>query len=278
MDAHSPSKSASWTFLCFGPGLLLLASAALVAASIPYLRVLALPLSGLGIILGASALMSADKRKSGIGLPLAGGVVSLAVFFLAGIWLDQFKIILGGWRKSPAGEQKTVPLRNQANRSGTDHAPNDWVDASQEAVQLGDVRVRLVSATIGTVELKDSKGKKRPSEKCLILKVRVSNAGAERVVQFSSWYKPGSLSEKGVPLLHDNQGKLYSLKSFPADLELVGRITQAVLPPSKKVEDVLIFEGRPTQVEFLRLELPASAFGSAGVVRMQIPGRMIQGR
>src|SRR5438132_6105077 len=95
-----------------GPISLLLASAALVAASIPYLRVLALPLSSLGIILGASALMSADKRKSGMVLPLAGGVASVAVFFLAGFWLDQFAIILGGWRKSPASEQKTVPLRN----------------------------------------------------------------------------------------------------------------------------------------------------------------------
>ena len=249
-----------------------------MAASIPYLRVLALPLSGSGIILGAFSLMSADKRKSGIGLPLAGGVVSLAVFFLAGFWLGQFEILLGRWRKSPASEQKAVPLRGQANRPQGDHPQSDWVDASQEAVQLGDVRVRLVSATIGTVELKDAKGKKRPSEKCLILKVRVSNAGAERVVQFTSWNKPVSLGEKGVPLLHDNQGRLYSLKSFPDEVEVAGQVTHAVLPPSKKVEDILIFEGRPTQVEFLRLELPASAFGSSGIVRMQIPGRMIQGR
>ncbi len=211
-------------------------------------------------------------------LSVAGGVASLVVFFLAGFWLDQFEIILSGWRKAPASEQKTVPLRNQANRSGTDHAPSDWVDASQEAVQLGDVRVRLVSAAVGTVELKDSKGKKRPSEQCLILKVRVSNAGAERVVQFGSWYKPISLSEKGVPLLHDNQGRFYSLKAFPADVEVVGRVTQAALPPGKRVKDVLIFGERPVRVEFLRLELPASAFGSSGVIRMQISGRMIQGR
>ena len=108
--------------------------------------------------------------------------------------------------------------------------------------------------------------------------MRVSNAGAERVVQFTSWNKPVSLGEKGVPLLHDNQGRLYSLKSFPDEVEVAGQVTHAVLPPSKKVEDVLVFEGRPTQVEFLRLELPASAFGSSGIVRMQIPGRMIQGR
>src|SRR5216110_1117078 len=98
MDAHSESNCSSASHR-LGPISLLLASAALVAASIPYLRVLALPLSGSGIILGAVALMSADKRKSGIALPLAGGVASVAVFFLAGFWLGQFEIILGSWRK-----------------------------------------------------------------------------------------------------------------------------------------------------------------------------------
>src|SRR6266852_3262148 len=90
MDDKIVRHAGRGTLHRLGPASLLLASAALVAASIPYLRVLALPLSGLGIILGASALMSADKRKSGMVLPLAGGVASLAVFFLAGFWLGQF--------------------------------------------------------------------------------------------------------------------------------------------------------------------------------------------
>src|SRR5947209_5822192 len=99
LDSDSHSHPTSSALHRLGPASLLLASAALVAASIPYLRVLALPLSGLGIILAAIALMSADKRKSGIALPLAGGVASVAVFLLAGFWLSQFGIILGGLRK-----------------------------------------------------------------------------------------------------------------------------------------------------------------------------------
>jgi hypothetical protein len=262
---------------------LLLASAALVTASIPYLRVLALPLSGLGIVIGLIALMSkakvsAGSRKSETGLPLAGGVASLAVFLLTGFWLGQFEKILGSWRKPPIIEHKTVPLRGRVSASQGEQSQADWVDAGKDAVQFGDVRVRLVSASIGSVELKDAKGKKRLSEKCLILKVRVSNAGAERVVHFESWYKPPSHDENGVPVVNDNRDKSYSLKFFPVDAEVSGRVTQATLPPGKKVEDLLIFEGRPTPVEFLRLELPASAFGSSGVVRMQIPGRMIFSR
>jgi hypothetical protein len=282
MDADSQSTPVS-AFLRLGPGSLLLASAALVAASIPYLRALALPLSALGIVVGLIGLMSNSKsstnyRRSEMALPLAGTGTSVAVFLLAGFWLGQFEIILDRWRKSPVSEQKAVPLRSQANSSPGDQSQADWVDASQEAVQIGDVRVRLVSAAIGAVELRDSKGKKRPSEKCLILKVRVSNAGAERVVHFESWYKPASLAENPVPLLQDSRGKSYSLKFFPADAEAVGRVTHATLTPAKKVEDLLIFKELPDRVDFLRLELPASAFGSSGVVRMQIPGRMVSSR
>jgi hypothetical protein len=285
MDApsHINRVSSVWVHRR-GLASLLLGSAALVTASIPYLRVLALPLSGLGVVLSAVAMISASSsrdylaRKRGFALPLAGGLASLTVFLLAGFWLNQFSALFAGLRKSPTAEQKTVPLRTQANRSETGHLEAEWVDASRDAIQFGDVRVRLVSAVIGPAELKLPKSKKPPKEKYLIIRVRVSNAGAERVVQFRSWYEAAVRGEQSAAVLQDNQGKTYPMKVFPPDVEVVGRVTQANLPPGKKVEDMLIFEGRPTQVEFLRLELPASAFGSSGAVRMQIPGSMIQQR
>ena len=142
-------RTSSTSLFRLGPGSLLLASAALVAASIPYVRVLALPLSALGIVVGVIALMSNSKsstnyRKSEMGLPLAGGIASVVVFLLAGFWLGQFELILHSWRKAPVLEQKTVPLRSQANPAHGDQSQIDWVDASQDAVQVGDVRVRLV--------------------------------------------------------------------------------------------------------------------------------------
>jgi hypothetical protein len=286
MEAQPRINRGSSTFFHRrGLASLLLASAALLTASIPYLRMLALPLSGLGVVLSAVAMISAlgsrdylARRKRGLALPLAGGVASLTVFLLTGFWLNQFSALFASLRKSPTFEQKTVPLRTQANRSESRHLEAGWVDASQEAVQFGDVRVKLVSATIGPAELKLPKGKKPPKEKYLIVKVRVSNAGAERVVQFRSWYEAAVRGEQAAAVLQDNQGKTYPMKVFPPDVEVVGRVTQATLPPGKKVEDLLIFEWRPTQVEFLRLELPASVFGSSGAVRMQIPGSVMHPR
>jgi hypothetical protein len=320
MEAQSHINRASSVWV-HRPGLasLLLGSAALVTASIPYLRVLSLPLSGLGMVLSAVAMISTsgsripknsgeditttesgmrnpecgteEKNSPGISLfhilhstfrilsqPLVGGAVSLSVFLLSGFWLGQFNMLFGGLRKDPAREQKTVPIRSLANRPEASPGQTDWVDASRDAVQFGDVRVRLVSATIGPAELKVPKGKKPPKEKYLIVKVRVSNAGAERLVQFRSWNGPAAPGEKMAPVLQDDQGRNYPLKVFPPDFEVVGRVPQANLPPGKKVEDVLIFEGRPAQVEFLRLELPASAFGSSGAVRMHIPASLIHSR
>src|SRR5437899_3230281 len=121
MDAQPQRKPASLASSHhLGLASLLFASVARVAASIPYLRLIALPMSGLGILLAIIAINSNRRgRKPGIGLPLTGGALSFAVFLLAGFWLNQFDIILGSLRKSPVTEQKTVPLRSQANRSET---------------------------------------------------------------------------------------------------------------------------------------------------------------
>src|SRR5438128_9692681 len=117
MDAQPQRKPASLVSPHrLGAASLLFASVALVAASMPYLRLLTLPMSGLGMLLAIIAINSnRGSRKTEMGLPLTGGALSLGVFLLAGFWLNQFDIILSSLRKSPVTEQKTVPLRSQAN-------------------------------------------------------------------------------------------------------------------------------------------------------------------
>jgi hypothetical protein len=48
--------------------------------------------------------------------------------------------------------------------------------------------------------------------------------------------------------------------------------------PGKSVEDVVVFEEPVVRAEYLRLELPASAFGGTGKLRFQIPTEMIEKR
>jgi hypothetical protein len=154
-------------------------------------------------------------------------------------------------------------------------ADSEWVDASKDAVQQGDVRLRVVSAGVKPLELKDSSGKKRLGEKCLIIKLRISNAGAGQLIQYSGWDQSGSADQGLLPSVHDSHGKNYVLKVFEPGQEVVGHVSQWSIAPGKWVDDILVFEALSTRVEFLRLELPCQAFQETGTIRLQIPRRMI---
>jgi hypothetical protein len=55
-------------------------------------------------------------------------------------------------------------------------------------------------------------------------------------------------------------------------------VSSASVHPGKSVEDVVVFEEPVARAEYLRLELPASAFGGTGKLRFQIPKSMIERR
>jgi hypothetical protein len=253
-----------------GLAALLCGSMALLAASIPYLQVLSLALSVAGLVLGSLGI----ARPRGIVFPVAGLAVSLPAFCLAvlGTFWD-------GGEEASENRQKLIPLRNQLGAGG---GPSQaelgqetmWVDASKDAVQQGDVRVRLVSAGVEPVELKESSGKKRFGEKCLVIKLRISNAGAGQLIPYSSWDQSRSADPALVPVLHDAGGKNYPLRVFEPGQEAVGHVSTWSIAPGKFVDDILVFEA-VARVEFLRLELPCQAFQEDDTIRLQIPGRMI---
>src|SRR5207249_2399630 len=79
------------------------------------------------------------------------------------------------------------------------------------------------------------------------------------------------------PKLTDNLGRVYRRAAYGAGVEVSGVAGSRELTPNKLVKDLLIFEPLPLDgVEFLHLELPASALGGAGTLRLQIPRAMIQ--
>jgi hypothetical protein len=55
-------------------------------------------------------------------------------------------------------------------------------------------------------------------------------------------------------------------------------VSSTSIRPGKSVEDVIVFEESVARAEYLRLELPASAFGGTGKLRFQIPKSMIERR
>jgi len=269
----------------FALAALLTGSVALISASISFLRIPALILGGIGLIVGILGLRSPQgKIWSVVGLSASLVAISFAAITL----------FHGGDDNSSENRLTQVPLRNPVTRASArenDNRETDWVDAGTNAAQQGDVRVRLISIAVGPVDFKELPGpagksqgastksvQKRPREKYLIIKLRISNAGAGRLIEYAGWNHPSPNPEAGLLSLRDAGGKEYSLKVFPAGREVVGQVSKASIPPTKWVDDVLVFEAPTGRVEFLRLELPGDSVGNKSNFRLQIPGRMIATR
>jgi hypothetical protein len=243
-------------------------------------------LGGLGLVAGILGLAAYSRQGTGRIWGIAGILASIIAVCLGAIALIQ-----AGKDKSLENQLTQVPLRHALNSAGSRGNPNadsDWVDAATNAVQHGDVRVRLISINIGPVDFQEASGpqkgsslrqaQKRPREKYLVIKLRISNAGAGQLIQYAGWSHPSAQPESAVLSLRDAGGKSYPLRLFPSDRVVAGQVTNASIPPTKWVDDVLVFDAPPGRVEYLRLELPAESVGSKGSFRLQIPGRLIATR
>jgi hypothetical protein len=279
---HRPVNKFAFASLLIGSGALIWASFP-IWASLPFLKIVSVILGIAGLFAGIGGLNAHPcflKEKIWSYAGISGSL--LAVIF-GGIAVVQ------GWVAKHSEVQLTqVPLRiprTIAQSQGSADVEKGWVDAGKNAVQQGDVRVRLVSISFGPVPFKkppEEAGQrkspptksKKPPEKYLVVHLRISNAGAGQLIQYTGWSHPSS-DAKNQLTLQDDAGKNYPLKVFPADREITGQVDRAAIPPTKWVDEVLVFDGNPGQVRYLHLELPGSAVGAKDPFRLQIPGRMI---
>jgi hypothetical protein len=253
----------------------LLGSLALPAASFGWLRYLAVALALGGGILGVLGLVRWwCKEQVRVYFPAIGLGACLMALLLAA-WSGPW---LAGQRPERTDEdgQQAVRLRGgdtSPEGSATTQA-DGWVDAGRDAVHQGAVRVRVLSATVQSVLIQDARGQQRRlKERALILRLRLVNVGLGQLVQYRSWSAPGVETDK--PTLVDNLGRSYPGKAFDSGWSVVGQVRQAGLAPAKWADDVLVFKPPPPDITFLRLTLPAAAFGGKGQLRWEIPRQMI---
>jgi hypothetical protein len=143
--------------------------------------------------------------------------------------------------------------------------PSDWVDMDRYAIQQDDVRLRVVSVSVGPVPFKNRKAKR---EVALMISLRLYHVGSHRKIHYESWNQP-SLS------VRDDTGKSYPLRVFGPETEIEGQVRKADMEAMGQVKDLLIFEAPRTTWRHLRLELPASAYGSSGTLRLEIPSELL---
>jgi len=167
-----------------------------------------------------------------------------------------------------------------AQQTDSDHAANTaegkeaaWTDARKGPVEHGDVRVRLAGVTVRNIKMKDLLGEETVSAtKYLTISIHLVNTNSTRKIDFLGW----SAGEGRATVLEDDSGKVYPRLCPAPGVEILGQVRAAVsVDLGKPLDDLLVFEPPMNEIHFLRLELPAAAFGDRGSVRFQIPKEMI---
>ncbi len=154
--------------------------------------------------------------------------------------------------------------------------PVEWVDADSAAVQQDDVCVCVASATIERLKLASGGKTNASPNDNLVIRLQVVLVGTTRKVDFASWGNASFGDARNKPSLADNFNNVYRHQAFGGGTEIVEHERPKSLYPKLFADDYLIFEVPKGNVDFLRLELPASAIGGMGTLRFQIPKSMIE--
>lgn len=249
-------------FLCFNTALLF--------GSFDELEPFIKPLAAFGLLAGLlGGTLPALWRKRNAVLPFLMSILCLLVLLFAGSW-PSFS--------SPPPRLATVPLKQNGMAVHQVVGPDEWVDASANALKRDDVRVEIVSARIGSVDLKRKSSVSTSSERFLAIRVRVSYEGIIfQQTPYEPWADLTDSPSKHPPTLTDNHSHTYAQHTFDPGWKVAGRADVDALNPGHQVKEVLIYPVPARDVEYLRLMLPASAFGLSGEFRFQIPRSMIRG-
>jgi hypothetical protein len=228
-----------------------------------------------GLLLGLVGLLLGRATPRRLALPGVGVAVSLPAVLIAAFlphWLG-LSPLRGPPKPAGLGGDAAISLGGGGGLRRKPEGEIVWVDAQRDALVHGDVRLRVSSARVEPVAFEPVPGKSPPGDRCLVVGLRITNAGVVRKINYAGW--GGAANSQDKPVLRDNKGKTYAEKVFAAGWVVKGRVANAAIAPGKTLDDVLVFEAPPPGVEHLRLELPASAVGAEGRLRMEIPRQMI---
>lgn len=287
-----------------GIAALVLGILAFLICWIPFVNLLGVPLAALGLLLGLIGVVVALTRSgAGIGFPIAGSAVC-GISLVVAIMITG--ALVGGLGKAADELAAASKARNSTNQapvtgtstpgpadsaggtSGSTRMPRptpapvvpptptvEWASA-ETPVRQGDVQVKIVSAKVGKVALRNSIRDQDSKSKDDLLSValEISNLSETRKFDYRTWGgDAASIGSRTV--LTDNFDNRYKVVNFGFAAEVKGAVSSESVYPGKSVTDVLVFEEPIGKVEFLNLELPAKQFGGEGMLRIRIPASMI---
>jgi hypothetical protein len=204
--------------------------------------------------------------------PAAGTTVAAAVLGMALVFPGFLGPTYRGFKDdkpvNPAAIRR-IPLPGTS--PSTEAGDPEWADAGRTALQQGQVTVQVDEVTVASVPITSSETKKGKADASLVIRLRIQTMPGPRGGAASG--DLAALKDTHRPALTDAAGKAYALLDVQAGgtPDKGRRVLQFGL-----ASRVLVFEAPPADVQFLRLELPAAAWGGSGTYRFAIPGSLIQ--
>jgi hypothetical protein len=294
-----------------GIASLVLGIIAAIVCWIPFLGLLSLPVAAIGLFLGLLGfLVSLIGGRSGAGMPLAGlllcgtaiaitivttgGTAKLIGDRMARDWTaknatNQEELSkINSDTSNPTASTSTAPSATRLSAGdGFVHSSNSqqpeqrsvdkWAPADK-GVRQGDVEVRVISAQVAPVPLREEFGGDRETSKepQLMLTVQIKNTSDSKKIDYRSWAGRDVSFERDYATIHDNFDNNYKRITFGFSSRVVGQTTVESIYPGRSLNDVLVFEPPISKAEYLNLELPAENFSGKGMLRLRVPAKMIK--
>ena len=296
VNLQQPSKASH----SLGIAAVILGILAFLICWIPLIGLLGLPLSGLGLLLGIGGIVLASLRKgSGLGFPIAGSAICALAMFVTISMTYAFGKALSATgdaiekanKEAQAANQKVVNPKQgdevpavagqQENPKPEKERPapkakDDWADAGN-AVQQGEIRVQVESVKVDFVTLRGiGRDEGQSKDKLLQVNLKIENLGDSKKVEYRGWSARDFDFGETAGTVHDDLDNSYKRIGFGFANKVVGQIHSESIYPGKSVTDVLVFEEPIEKANFLKLELPATAFGGTGRLRIKIPMKMVE--
>lgn len=250
---------------------LALVGLAVLATLFPFGRFIAAALAGLGMVGGLASLGAEGRARTAgaVACGLHGMILFVVVLFPS--WAG-----LSSWREMVIKDEPPAP---QAFSHAPDHKTSiaQWVDSSSASWQYKDMRVTVVSATVGPIEMVGPKEQKGLSkENYLQLVVRIKNIGVERGIDLTGWATGQTLD--GVQL-SDSTSRPLKEPQFEGEWRPEPPESKPfrTLYPDKNVDVRMLFVAPQPRIDHLRLVLPGTVFGFQEEIKFQInTGSLIQ--
>lgn len=242
--------------------------AAFVIAWIPFVGMITMPLSIIGLIMATiSVVFIALKKSSGAGYAISGLVVCGIALYIASAWVYAASEIGEAIEGSDGKSQKVVSSKGDEIKV----VEEIWADAS-EAVQLENIQVKVISTQIGNVPIKTIGGRSESEDNALMIELEIKNVSETSKANYNSWLG-GIAKRAGVK---DNFDNVYRPIDYGFGNTVAGSVKSDSIYPGKSITDILVFEEPIAKAEYLNLELDGGQVGVKGRFKIRIPNSMVE--